>query len=221
MWIKICGLRTADTVDAAVAVGVDAVGFVFAPGSPRTIRPADARSLVGRVPDGVETVGVFRDQPVGEILRSARQSGVTTVQLHGHEGPDEFEAVRQGGFAVIRAISAARFVEESLGRESPHLGAPPVRLAAWQPARPLLDAPDPGAGLPFAENSLAGAAPPAGWILAGGLTVGNVGRLVEAFRPARVDVSSGVESSRGIKSAGLIRSFVAAARSAEPSAARG
>ncbi|BDZ48197.1 N-(5'-phosphoribosyl)anthranilate isomerase [Frondihabitans sucicola] len=202
MWIKICGLSTPETLDAAVTAGADATGFVFAPGSPRLVDAAHARELVARVPEGVETVGVFRDQPLDDVLRLARAAGVRTVQLHGHEDPAYFEAVRRAGFPVIRAISADTFVRES----QDHAGS-------FGEARLLLDAPDPGAGATFAESTLAGSPLPLGWILAGGLTPENVVRLTKTLAPSGVDVSSGVESSRGVKSPDAIRAFVSAARS--------
>jgi phosphoribosylanthranilate isomerase len=203
VWIKICGLSEPASVEAAVASGADAVGFVFAPGSPRFVEAATARALVETVPPGVETVGVFRDQPLAEVLRVAREAGVATIQVHGHEDPEFVEAVRQAGFAVIRAISAARFAEEDDGHAARFGG---VRL--------LLDAPDPGAGATFEASALGSRRPAPGWVLAGGLTPANVARLVETLAPSGVDVSSGVESSRGVKSVGLIRDFVAAIRGA-------
>lgn len=203
MWIKICGLSKPDTVDAAVAAGADAVGFVFAAGSPREVTPEVARSLVARVPVGIETVGVFRDQPTDEILRSATAAGLSAVQLHGHEGPEIFEAVRSAGFPTIRALSAASFAAES-----------PDATARYGDVRLLLDAPDPGAGTPFDASALDDFAPPEGWILAGGLTPENVSRLTETLAPSGVDVSSGVESARGVKDVSLIKEFVARVRSA-------
>lgn len=87
LFVKICGLKTAHDVDTAVAAGADAVGFVFAPGSPRTVDAATALELAARVPAGVLTVGVFRGQPVDEVRRLTEESGVRGVQLHGDEGP--------------------------------------------------------------------------------------------------------------------------------------
>lgn len=201
MWIKICGLSTAESVSAAVKSGVEAVGFVFAPGSPRFVEPATARALVDAVPVGVETVGVFRDQPLEEVLRVAREAGVSTVQVHGHEDPEFVAAVRAAGFPVIRAISAVRFAAEDEDQ-----------AARFGDVRLLLDAPDPGAGATFDAAALGSRRPAPGWVLAGGLTPANVARLVETLAPSGVDVSSGVEASRGVKSVALIRDFVAAVR---------
>ena len=202
--IKICGLTREEDVDVAVAAGADAVGFVFAPGSPRTVDAATARALVARVPEGVETVGVFRGQEVGAVLELARASGVSTVQLHGDEAPADVAAVQAAGFRVIRAVSASRYVSETEEE----------RVAFGEDAL-LLDAVEPGAGAVFDAAPLLAAPPSRPWLLAGGLTPATVAELLAAARPAGavgVDVSSGVESSRGVKDARLIADFVAAAR---------
>lgn len=201
MYVKICGLRTAETVAAAVAAGASAVGFVFAPGSPRTVDVELAATLVAGVPDGVETVGVFRNQPLDEVLGTARRAGLTTVQLHGREPLSDMVRLRGEGFHALRAFSAADYAALDAGEKR-----------AWEPERILLDAVEPGAGVAFDAATLQGGTPPGFWLLAGGLNPGNVARLAAALHPSGVDVSSGVESSRGVKDAGLIRDFIAAAR---------
>jgi phosphoribosylanthranilate isomerase len=200
-WIKICGLSTPETVDAAVAAGADAVGFVLAAGSPRTVDASTAARLAARVPPTVETVGVFRGQPVADVLALARAAGVTSVQLHGDESPDDLAAVKDDGFRVIRAVSAAGYLAEGAHRH-----------AAYGEDVLLLDAVDPGAGTTFDAGPLLAARPARDWVLAGGLTPGNVASLVHRLEPTGVDVSSGVESARGVKSAELIHRFVAAVR---------
>lgn len=201
MFVKICGLREPLTVDAAVQSGADAVGFVFAPGSPRTVDAATVRQLVQSVPDGIKTVGVFRRQPLDEVIATAHLAGVDTVQLHGGEPLDDFERLRAEGFGTIRALSIDEYAQEAQ--------RDPEGLLAH---RLLIDAPIPGAGEPFDPAAL-GAHPPQGdWLLAGGLTPDNVADLIRATSPAGVDVSSGVESTRGQKDVSLIRAFLAAAR---------
>ena len=199
--MKICGLSTRETVDAAVGAGADAVGFVLAQGSPRTVDVATAAELAARVPEGVETVGVFRGQPVGEVVAAARAAGLATVQLHGDESPADVAAVRDAGFRVVRAVSA-----ESWSREAPE------ERAAYGEDLLLLDAVEPGAGAAFDTSHLAAATPDRDWVLAGGLRPDTVAALVADLRPWGVDVSSGVESSRGVKDVALVREFVAAAR---------
>lgn len=204
LYVKICGLRTPETVAAAVDAGANAVGFVFAPDSPRTVEPEIVKDLVAHVPEHVETVGVFRNQPVQEVIDIARRAGVGTVQLHGDEPYADIEALHAQGFATLRAFSidAYRALEDA-------------DRSRWEAGRILLDAVEPGAGVTFDASELL-AAPPAGtWILAGGLNPGNVAHLVGTLRPAGVDVSSGVESSRGTKDVGLIEAFIAAARTSD------
>ncbi|XBH21546.1 phosphoribosylanthranilate isomerase [Jonesiaceae bacterium BS-20] len=203
MFIKICGLSGPETLAAAVAAGADAVGFVFAPGSPRTVTAEVARELVAQVPDTVETVGVFRGQPIDEVIATARAAGVRTVQLHGGEPVADLDRLRTEKLGTIRALSVAEYL--GLLEEDPE-GLKRHRL--------LLDAPIPGAGIPFDPAPILSHPPFVGWILAGGLTPSNVAELIGQVHPTGVDVSSGVESSRGIKDALLIAQFIAAARNA-------
>lgn len=200
-FIKICGLRTAHDVDVAVGAGADAVGFVFAPGSPRTVDAATARELAGRVPDAVLTVGVFRGQTVEEVRRLTEESGVRAVQLHGDEGPEYYEDLRAPGRRLIRAT--AEHVE---------------RCGEYGEDLLLLDAPDPGSGKPWNWGSAEFTPPEGHWLLAGGLTPATVREAVEATGAWGVDVSSGVERERGVKSPELIRAFIEAARG--PAASR-
>lgn len=201
MYVKICGLQTAETVAAAVSAGADAIGFVFAPGSPRTITAEQAATLVATVPAGIETVGVFRKQPIEEVLEIARRANVTTVQLHGDEGLLDVARLHAAGFRSLRAFSADAYNALDAGS----------RLA-WDAQRLLLDAVEPGAGVTFDAAVLTGGAPHGFWLLAGGLNPDNVAPLVAAMAPSGVDVSSGVESSRGVKDPALIRAFIEAAR---------
>ncbi|MEU9027741.1 phosphoribosylanthranilate isomerase [Streptomyces sp. NPDC048383] len=194
-FVKICGLKTARDVEVAVAAGADAVGFVFAPGSPRTVDAGAARALAVAVPDGVLTVGVFRGQSVAEVRRLTQESGVRAVQLHGDEGPEYYEDLRAPGRTLVRAT--AEHV-----RRCGELGEDLL----------LLDAPDPGSGKPWNWGSAGFVAPEGRWLLAGGLTPANVAEALAATGAWGVDVSSGVESERGVKSPQLIRAFVAAAR---------
>lgn len=195
VFIKICGLKTAHDVEVAVAAGADAVGFVFAPGSPRTVDAATARALAAGVPDGVLTVGVFRGQSVGEVRRFAEESGVRGVQLHGEEGPGDFAALRAEGRTLLRATAEHA-----------------KRCGEYGEDLLLIDAPDPGSGKPWNWGAAEFTAPEGRWLLAGGLTPGNVGEALSVTRAWGVDVSSGVESERGVKSPALIRAFITAAR---------
>ncbi|MFJ3198748.1 phosphoribosylanthranilate isomerase [Streptomyces sp. NPDC086989] len=195
LFVKICGLKTAHDVATAVDAGADAVGFVFAPGSPRTVDVATARALAADVPDSVLTVGVFRGQPVDEVRRLTEESGVRGVQLHGDEGPEFYGALRAEGRTLLRATAL-------------HVG----RCGEYGEDLLLIDAPDPGSGKPWNWGSAEFTAPQGRWLLAGGLTPHSVREAVQTTGAWGVDVSSGVESERGVKSPALIRAFIGAAR---------
>ena len=199
LFIKVCGLRTERDVDTAVEAGADAIGFVFAR-SPRLVDADTAARLARRVPEHVLTVGVFRDQPVDEVRRLADRSGVRGVQLHGDEGPEHYAALRREGVTLIRGTAY---------RE------PAPRGGELGEDLLLLDAPVPGSGSTWDWTGLDLAALGGRWLLAGGLNPRNVQEAVRSVRPWGVDVSSGVESSRGVKDPALITAFVEAARSAD------
>lgn len=205
MYIKICGLQTPQTVAAAVAAGTNAVGFIFAPGSVRTVTAELVANLVTAVPAGIESVAVFRNQPLREVIDMATRAGVSTVQLHGDEPWTDIARLRAEGFQTLRAFSVQAYQALSVQEK-----------LAWAEERILLDAVEPGSGVPFDAGLLARDAPQGFWLLAGGLTPENVAELAAAARPDGVDVSSGVESSRGVKDDRRIAAFTAAARSCGP-----
>lgn len=199
VWVKICGLSDAENLDVAIEAGADAVGFVFAPRSPRYVEATAVTALLERVPTGVETVGVFRNQPLEDVIRTAELAGVSTVQLHGDEPPTDHAELRARGWRTIRATTASGWLSDE-------------RRAQYREDLLLIDAPEPGAGETFDATALLRDPPARSWILAGGLRPGNVAGLVATLGPWGVDVSSGVEESPGRKSPELIREFVAAAR---------
>ncbi|MFC7309226.1 phosphoribosylanthranilate isomerase [Streptomyces monticola] len=189
-------MRTAEDVDTAVRHGADAVGFVFAD-SPRQVSAETARDLVRRVPDHVVTVGVFRNQDVTAVRDCARTAGLGAIQLHGDEGPEQYAALRSETRTLIRSLA---FPAQQ-----------PLRHGEFGEDLVLVDAPVPGSGRAW-DWDTAGFAPPSGrWLLAGGLTPDNVAEAVRVLTPWGVDVSSGVESRRGVKSPALIEAFIKAA----------
>lgn len=193
-FVKICGLRTATDVAAAVAAGADAVGFIFAAGSPRQVDAATVRALVDVAGD-VLTVGVFAGMPAAEIRATAAAAGVRAVQLHGDYPKDAFTEAADPAWQLIRAV--------------PH-SAPDLRVGAYGEDLLLVDAPKGGSGESWDYGSVAGLS--GQWLLAGGLTPANVAAAHQAAGAWGVDVSSGVESSRGVKDVELIARFVAAAK---------
>ncbi|WP_309117011.1 phosphoribosylanthranilate isomerase [Saccharothrix sp.] len=197
MYVKLCGLRTPSDVATAVDAGADAVGFVLT-ASPRQIDADTARALVREVPPGVLSVGVFRGVDAAEVVRLAGLAGVGAVQLHGDYPRSAFEEVSALDVPLIRAVSLTPTTD--------------VRVGAYGEDMLLLDSPDAGSGHRWDLTALDGARPDGQWLLAGGLDPDNVAEAISQARPWGVDVSSGVESSRGVKDYGLMRAFVAAAR---------
>src|SRR5690554_5114945 len=193
VFVKICGLRQPEHIDAAVDAGADAIGFVLTE-STRYVDAASARALVAHLDGRALSVGVFRGESVAEIERLAGRSGVGCIQVHGHYSADDVARLGGLGVPVIRAVS---FVEpgDSLGADML-----------------LVDAPRAGSGQEWdyavmSERRLSGR-----WLLAGGLTPANVASAVAAASPWGVDVSSGVETLPGQKDPHLIRAFVTAAK---------
>jgi phosphoribosylanthranilate isomerase len=199
LFVKICGTTSEDDALLAVALGADAVGFVFAP-SRRQIAPQIVADIVKRLPPEIITVGVFRDEAPQRVVDVSQVAGVRAVQLHGHESATESRWVRERVSLTIRAFAA---------------GDPAVARAADYGADVImLDAPSPGSGRVF-DWRLATRVP-AGQrlMIAGGLSAENVGHAISRIRPWGVDVVSGVERSPGHKDPVKLRAFIAAARRA-------
>jgi len=207
--IKICGLTRAEDVAAAVAAGADAVGFVFA-ASPRQVTAGQAALAAASAPPSVERVGVFVDASLDEIERAVDTAGLTAVQLCGCESPG---LVSEVSVPVIKVLA--------VGTDFDWKSAEPYRGKA---AALLLDTYVPGkaggTSQSFHWQSI-GEYP--GWAplyLAGGLNPDNVASAIRALHPFAVDVSSGVESSPGIKDHRAIHAFCAAVRQADQEASR-
>lgn len=206
--IKICGLRRAADIDAAAGAGARYLGFNFFPKSPRAVTPAQAGELAVAVPSGIARVGLFVDPDDALLEEVLAQAPLDMIQLHGAETPDRVAAVRAlTGLPVMKAVG---------------LSGPEDFDALWTYGlcadMLLIDAkPAPGAVLPggngvaFDWRLLVGRRILKPWLLAGGLTPGNVAEAIRLTGAPGVDVSSGVESAPGVKDAALIRAFCAAA----------
>jgi phosphoribosylanthranilate isomerase len=198
MFVKVCGLSTPDSVRAAADAGADAIGFVLTR-SPRELTPHQARKLLTYVPNGLPAVGVFRHEPAADAVAVAREAGLVWVQLHGERSPADVRTVHDAGMKLIRAITMAA-AEES--------------FEDWGEELLLIDAAVPGSGEAWDYGSVrARALGGRKWLLAGGLNPANVVRAAAESGAWGVDVSSGVESSRGIKDLARVRDFVRAAKS--------
>lgn len=203
--IKICGLTREADVDAAVDAGTDAIGLVFYPRSPRVVGLDQARRLIARLPPFVTPVGLFVNEDAARVQDIAAALGLGMLQFHGDESP---------GYCAQFSLPWLR-----AARVTPKLDL--LEFASqFSAARGiLLDAhvEGYGGGGEVFDWSLVpqGLAPRA--VLSGGLRPANVGEGIRALKPAAVDVSSGVEVSKGIKDAALIHQFVAAVRAADAS----
>jgi len=199
--IKVCGITSHEGADAAVEAGADAIGLVFVKDSPRWIEPALADEIAAQLPAFVSTVGVFRDEPLRTFLEIVEECPTRWVQLHGSED----ERLVQDCGSVIKGI---RFDAATIAEE----------LARWSAVEEvdaiLVDGSAGGEGRAFEWARLAEPMRASGKpvILAGGLTPENVGAAIAACRPFAVDVSSGVESSLGVKDPERIRAFCRAVR---------
>lgn len=197
MFVKVCGLSTSESVREAVDAGADAVGFVLTP-SPREVSPETVHELLPLVPASVRAVGVFRHETTADAVAVARAAGLSWVQLHGHRTAADVQAVHDAGMRLIRAVT---------------MGASPEEFGDLGEDLFLIDAAVPGSGESWdyasvREKGLDGRS----WLLAGGLEPGNVASAVASAGAWGVDVSSGVESSRGVKDLAKIRAFVEAAK---------
>lgn len=198
-FVKICGTTSEGDALLAVAMGADAVGFIFAPSS-RQVAAQVARDIVRRLPPEVLTVGVFRDEAPERVVEIVNSTGLRAAQLHGRESPEQTQWVKARVPVVLKAFTAG---DPAIAKAADH-GADLV----------LVDSANPGSGRVFdwalAEDVPAGQR----LVLAGGLNPGNVGEAIARVRPFGVDVVSGVERSPGRKDARLVRAFVSAAKAA-------
>jgi phosphoribosylanthranilate isomerase len=222
--VKICGLTREQDIDAAVEAGVDALGFVFYSQSPRSISPMRARELIRQVPAWVATVGLFVNATRQEILQTADQAGVSHLQLHGDEPPEDCEGL---GRPLIKALRVKTGLSgETLTAEAARLLA---LVKAYSGCQALLfDSESAGFGgsgqaFDWAVLETVLAQSPSRrttWVLSGGLESDSVGNAVTRLSPPCVDVSSGVEllkngkPLRGIKDAARIAAFMDAVRAA-------
>lgn len=211
--IKFCGITREQDAELAVSLDAWAVGLIMWPHSPRAVPLDRAAGLAAALKRRAEVVGVFVNQPLDEVARTADAVGLTILQLHGQEGPSYCtEVARRTGCRVIKAARV-------------HSGADVRALAPYRTDFHLLDSYRPGApggtGETFAWELAAEhrhLPRPRGdervpLILSGGLTPENVTDAIAAVRPFAVDVASGVESAPGFKDGERMRAFAAAVAS--------
>lgn len=198
--IKVCGLTRVADVQAAVAAGVDAIGLVFYPNSSRCVSIEQAAELCQHIPPFVTVVGLFVNASRAQIHRVIEAVPLNLLQFHGDETVEQCEGF---GLPYTRAARVRPGVN-LLEFASQFTSARALLLDTWTPAYG-------GSGESF-DWSLVPTTCPLPIILSGGLTPDNVAEAILQVRPAAVDVSSGVESGKGIKDADKIRAFVSAVR---------
>ena len=197
--IKMCGMTRREDVLAAARLGVDAVGLVFYPASPRHVTAAQAYHLVRDLPPFVARVGLFVDAPLAEIMATVASVGLSAVQLYGGPGTKELAEAKLG-VPVIRGLHASDQLHQELSRYSNEA----VLVDAPRQALPG------GTGRTWDWSTLKEAPRPRYLMLAGGLQGMNVAEAVRLVKPDAVDVSSGVEFSPGVKDPQRMKAFVAA-----------
>lgn len=206
--IKICGLSTAETLDAALIAGADLVGFVHFAKSPRHVGLEAGRALSAQARGRAERVVLLVDPDDAGVAAAVEALDPDWIQLHGRETPERVAAIRAAtGRRVMKALGIA--TRADLAAVAAHAGAERLLLDAKAP---------PGAALPggnghaFDWDILSGAELPEGVMLSGGLTPETVAAALTRTGLRAVDVSSGVETGPGEKSPERIAAFIAAAR---------
>lgn len=202
--IKICGLKTPETLDAALAGGASHVGFIFFPKSPRNVEPAAAgalrRAAKGRalaVAVTVDADDVFLDAIVAAMSPDM-------LQLHGSETPERVAQVKaRHGLPVMKAFSVSEAAD--LEKPKPCLGVADRFLFDAKPPKGS-DLPG-GNGVSFDWRLLAALDPGIDYMLSGGLNAANIGDALRLASPPGIDISSGVESAPGVKDAAMIADF--------------
>jgi phosphoribosylanthranilate isomerase len=206
--VKICGITSEDDARLCAEAGVDAVGFVFWPGSPRRVSASRAAAIARRLPPFLLRVGVFVNASAEELSRTAEEVGLDLYQLHGQEPPEALVGLTRRVIKAVRvgpgfqAEEAMRYADRAAG----------LLLDTRLPAEP--DRPG-GTGMPFDWSLVKQLRDRVSFLmLAGGLRPENVAAAIAAVRPHAVDVSSGVESGPGVKDPAKVRAFLDAVRRA-------
>jgi phosphoribosylanthranilate isomerase len=211
LFVKICGLKTPEALEVALAGGADMVGFVFFPSSPRNVGYEAARVLGDQVRGRAQKVALSVDAGDEQLAAAIETLRPDLLQLHGQETPERVAVVRtRFRLPVMKALPIAERADLS-----------PIRLYDKVADRLIFDARAPreatrpgGLGQPFDWQLLEGVRPGVPFMLSGGLDAGNVAEALRITQAPGVDVSSGVERAPGEKDFDRIRAFIRAARAA-------
>lgn len=203
--IKICGIRTPEIAATAVECGADALGFVFHGGSPRFVTEETAREIILGLPSFVNRVGVFVNQSIEEIGSIVRATGIDTVQLHGEYTPGDVDAVKAAlNLPVIFAYRIRSLDDRTISAMTATC-ANGILIDKWSAevyggSGEAIDIDETLS--PTSREFISRKV-----VFAGGIDKTNAADLIRVYKPYGIDLSSGVESSKGVKDAGLIREF--------------
>jgi len=198
---KICGITRMDDALAAVAAGADALGFVFYEKSPRAVTAQQARAIIAGLPPFVTTVGLFVNASACELNETLDAVPLDMLQFHGDETPEQCEGYHRPYIKALRVKAG----DDIAAACKAYAGASGILLDAY------VDSVPGGTGQAF-DWSLIPQDLSKPIILAGGLSAGNVRQAIDRVQPYAVDVSGGVEKSKGIKDHDKIRAFMQAVR---------
>ncbi len=212
--IKLCGLTRPSDVAAAVALGADAIGLVFYPPSPRSLSPQQAAPLFDQIPAFISMVGLFVNPTLAEVQACMDAAPISILQFHGDETPAQCAGIAQEvrrPFLLALRIRPEMKSSDLLEFEHAYRTSSPLfaglLLDTWSDAYG-------GTGKVF-DWSLIPAELAHRAVLSGGLNAQNATGAVRQLRPHAVDVSSGIESAKGVKDVALMRAFIAAIRNAD------
>lgn len=210
--IKICGIKDPQNLEAAISAGARYIGFVFYDPSPRNVSFDIAWNLARAVPTGVRSVGLFVDPDPEQLERIVSGIQLDMIQLHGDETPDQVQAIRDKfKMPVMKAIRVSHDSDLSALKDYEDV-SDWLLFDAKAPQEQGNDLPG-GTGHSFDWNILKGQEFSKPWMLGGGLTAENVGKALSILSPNALDVSSGVESTRGQKDPIKIKAFIDAVKS--------
>lgn len=209
--VKICGLRTAEAIEAAVHAGASHAGFVFYDPSPRNVRPRDALALTKHIPRSMKRVGVFVDPDDSLLERAIAAARLDIVQLHGEERPERLKSIKARlDVDIWKAIPVSTASDlERAQRYRDYADA--ILFDARTPKASRLPG---GMGIAFDWKLLNKFNHKTAWGLSGGLTPDNVAEAIAITGASLLDVSSGVESAPGVKDSVKIAAFMEAVKAA-------
>ncbi len=214
--IKMCGTTRRQDADAAVELGVDALGFIFTEKSPRYVSPEFAASLIDTLPPFVSRVGVFVDASLDQVKEIVSIAGLTQVQLHGKESANFCAELKKWNRSLV-VCKAFLVGNDSLEPDlSSYLGSIDCLLFDT-----YVKGMDGGTGQSFDWRTLTGLNLNVPIILAGGLNPGNVAEAIKSTRPYAIDINSGVEKSPGVKNHELLAQLVDKVRRIETALSTG